>query len=115
MGTPATEADLRWKNASLSALSLSLKRHANRWVVRSAFNPAPPFALNGTNEALLRLCDAADARVTAALRDPRERRWRRVAEDAIGDRYAQSNALTAGLTGLDLRAFGYTCAPTGTG
>jgi hypothetical protein len=115
VGTPATEADLRWKNASPSALSLSLKRHANRWVVRSAFNPAPPFALDGTNESLLRLCNAADARVTAALRDPRERRWRRVAEDAIGDRYAQSNALTAGLTGLDLRAFGYTCAPTGTG
>lgn len=116
LGAPATEADLRWKNASPSALSLSLKRHANRWVVRNAFNPAAPFALDGSNGALLRLCDAADARVVPdALRGRRERGWRRFAEGEVGDRYAQSNSLTAELTGLDLRAFGYDCAPSRTG
>ena len=115
VGAPASEADLRWKNASLSALSLSLKRHANRWVVRSAFNPAPPLAVDESNKDLLRLCDALDARVPDALRSRQERRWRRFAEAEVGgDRYARSNALTVGLTGLDLRALGYTCAPTGT-
>jgi hypothetical protein len=31
------------------------------------------------------------------------------AESEVGTRYAESNALTAELTGLDLRAFGYLC------
>jgi hypothetical protein len=115
LGVPATGADPRWANASPSALSLSLKRHANRWVVRDAFNPVPPFAFDGANDDLLRLCSAADARVPATLLERHERRWRRFAEAEVGDHYAESNALTARLTGLDLRAFGYACAPRGAG
>jgi hypothetical protein len=111
LGVPAIKAELRWANTSPSALSLSLKRYANRWVVHDAFNPYPPLALDGSNDALLGLCRKVDARVPAAVGGKHERRWRRFAEAEIGDRYTRSNALTAELTGLDLRAFGYACSP----
>ncbi len=50
-----------------------------------------------------------DSRLPTALHDRQERRWRRHAAREVGARYAQSNAVTAGLTNLDLRKFGYAC------
>jgi hypothetical protein len=100
---------LRPKGVSLSALTLSLKRHANWYMVRDALNLDAPFAFDGSNETLKRLCNKVDRRVPAALRDRYERRWRRFAECEVGTHYAESNSLTAKLTGLDLRAFGYAC------
>jgi hypothetical protein len=58
---------------------------------------------------LERLCQKVDARVPVPLRDRHERRWRRLAAREVGTRYAKSNALTAELTGLDLRTYGYVC------
>jgi Sulfotransferase domain len=110
LGVPATEAEYRRMNISPSALSLSLKRHANRYVVRDKFNPDPLVALDGSNNVLMRMCRELDARVPAAVRDGYERRLHRYAEREVGARYEESNALTAKLTGIDLEAFGYACA-----
>jgi hypothetical protein len=110
LGVLATSAESRKMNVSPSALSLSLKRHANRYVVRDKFNPDPLIALDGSNEVLLRICRKLDARAPMALRDGYERRLRRYAEREVGDRYVESNALTVKLTGIDLQAFGYACA-----
>ncbi len=108
----ATDSEFRRVHVSQSALTLSLKRHANRYLVRDALNPAPPFALDGSNETLVRLCNQADRRIPVALRGGHERRWRRFAEREVGTRYAQSNALTAKLIGIDLRMFGYAWEPS---
>ena len=95
-------------NVSLSAFALALKRHANRYfVLDGPVNPAPPFDFPASNALLERLCRMLDARVAVSLRDRQERRWRLDAAREVGTRYAKSNALTAELTGLDLRAFGY--------
>ena len=94
---------------SPSALALSFKRRANRWVVRDDLNPAPPFEMEGANQALLRLCRKVDAKVPARLRAQRERHLRTLVEEVVDRRYVKSNATTAELTGLDLAAFGYTC------
>jgi len=109
LGAPVAVPTVRWVNISPSAFALSLKRHANRWVVRDALNPAPPFAFEGSNETLLRTCRTVDRIAPAALKEGHERRWQRFAEQEIGERYAESNAITAELTGIDLRAFGYAC------
>ena len=109
VGVPATKSEFRRVHVSQSALTLSLKRRVNRYVVRDALNPVPIFALDGSNEALVRLCDKADRRIPTAISSVPERRWRRFAEREVNARYAESNALTAKLTGIDLRAFGYVC------
>lgn len=110
VGLPAAQPQLRPMNVSLSTFTLSLKRQANRYVILDGpVNPAPPLAFAGAKELLERVCQKVDARVPAALRDRHERRWCRLAAREVGTRYAESNAVTAGLTGLDLRAFGYAC------
>ncbi len=109
VGVPATRSEFRQVNLSVSALILSLKRHANRYVVLDAVNPAPPFAFHKSNKKLMRMCRRVDEKIPTSLKDRYERRLRRYAEREVGTRYAKSNALTAKLTGLDLRAFGYAC------
>lgn len=108
-GTSAAQSNARPIRVSQSAAALSLKRHANRHLILDPVNPAPLLSVRGSNKVLVRLCREMDARIPAALRDRHDRRWRRYAERKIGDRYAKSNARTAKVTGLDLRAFGYAC------
>jgi hypothetical protein len=60
LNVPTIRAEYRMVNASPSALSLSLKRRANRYVVRELYNSHPLFALEGSNKALLRICDEVD-------------------------------------------------------
>ncbi len=110
VGVPATQPHVRPVNVSLSAFALGLKRHANRYfVLDGPVNPAPPFDFQASNALLERICRMLDPKLPVALRDRAERRWRRHAAREVGTRYAESNAVTAGLTGLDLRAFGYAC------
>jgi hypothetical protein len=109
LGVPATRSGFQQENVSPSALALSLKRHANRWLVRDAFNPAPPLDLRNGNKTLLRVCHKMDEKIPVALRDRHDRRWRQYAERKVGDRYAKSNALTAELIGISLREYGYAC------
>ena len=108
-GTRASPSALEPVKVSPSALSLSFMRRANRWVVRSDLNPAPPFEAEGADWALLRLCYKADARMPTKLRVLSERRLRAIAEELVDGRYAKSNAATTVLAGFDLEAFGYAC------
>jgi hypothetical protein len=94
-------------NVSLSAFSLSLRRHANRYLVQDPVNPAPPLDLPRAHAILERACRAVDAIAPATLLESYERRWSTRAAREVGTRYAHSNARTAALTGLDLRTFGY--------
>jgi hypothetical protein len=107
---PAIQRQVRPVNVSLSAFALALKRHANRYfVLDGPVNPAPPFDFPASNEVLERMCRMLDTILPVALHDRHERRWRCQAAREVGTRYAESNAVTAELTGLDLRVFGYAC------
>ena len=106
---PAARAKLKQVNTSPSALTLSIKRHANKWLVRSPLNVAPVLPIHLPNEPLKRLTSRADRKLPEALRIAGDRRWRRLAEHHVGDRYAESNTLTTKLTNLELRTFGYAC------
>ena len=104
------QPQIRSVNVSLSAFTLGLKRHLNRYLVLDGpVNPAPPFDFPASNALLERLCRLLDTKLPVAVHDRHEHRWRRHAAREVGSRYAQSNAVTSGLTGLDLRAFGYVC------
>jgi hypothetical protein len=110
VGVAAAHPQVRPANVSLSAFASGLKRHANRYfVLDGPVNPAPPFDFPTSNEMLERICRMLDAKLPVSLHDRQEYRWRRRAALEVGTRYAQSNTITAGLTGLDLRAFGYAC------
>jgi hypothetical protein len=110
VSVPAAQPQVRPMNVSPSAFALALKRHANRLFVQDGpINPAPPFELPASSEILERICRGLDSHLPPAVRDRHERRWRRHATHEVGTRYAKSNALSAELTGLDLRALGYVC------
>ncbi len=110
VGVQILQPQVRSVNVSLSAFALGLKRQANRYLVLDGpVNPAPPLDFPASNELLERMFRLLDSRLPVALHDRHERRWRRHAALMVGTRYAQSNALTSGLTGLDLQAFGYAC------
>ncbi len=110
VSVPAAHPQVRPVNVSLSAFALGLKRHANRYfVLDGPVNPAPPFDFPASNEMLERMCRMLDSTLPLAVHDRLERRWSVNAAREVGTRYAESNAVTAGLTGLDLRAFGYAC------
>ena len=94
-------------NVSPSAFSVAFKRRVNRWVVRNTLNPTPSFEVKDINKRLLGICYAADPRIPDSLRKRSERRLKALARELVGTRYAESNALTAELTKLDLRSFGY--------
>lgn len=107
LGTPAAEPILDRANVSPSALSLSLKRRANRLFVRDGLNPAPFFDVARANKVLSKACRRIDETVPDRLIADHERRWRLFVERGVGGRYAESNAATAAMTGLDLKALGY--------
>ena len=109
-GVEMTASSFRLENVSPSSLILSLKRHINKLVIRDGLNPAPLLDPNIKNRALSQMLGSVDEKLPAALRERYEIRWRRYAEEQVGDLYAKSNTLTAKLTGLNLGEFGYPCA-----
>jgi hypothetical protein len=108
-GVTVTDPKDKVIKPSPSALSLSFKRQANRWVVRDDLNPAPPFEVEGANRALLKLSHWTDARLPLGLRERHEFRLRALAAELTEGQYAESNATTAELTGIDLSSLGYPC------
>jgi hypothetical protein len=109
LGIPIAAPKGAMANISPSALSLSLKRQVNRYVVRDGLNPAPPLEINNSNRALLKACRRIDERVPARLIEGYERRWRSYIKHKVGERYAKSNAITTKLIGIELGEFGYPC------
>lgn len=96
-------------NSSPSAVSIEVKRHVNRLFVHNGFNPAPLLPLRLNNMTLRQLTGRFDNKFPEKLRERSDRRLRRLAEEAVGDRYMKSNARTASLADLDLGKFGYPC------
>jgi hypothetical protein len=95
-------------NASLSSLSLGIKRRVNLLFVRDPLNPAPLLPLpinNRLTNALLRLDRLTPGWLVARFENTK----RAELDAAIGDRYAESNRETLRLTGVDLASYGYRC------
>jgi sulfotransferase family protein len=107
LGLPAIEPPSSRANVSPSSLSLSVKRQANRLFIRDALNPAPPFERQNANRNLLLKIRKLDDIVSPGLLKKYEGRWRKKIERWTGDRYSESNRITAELMGFDLQALGY--------
>ena len=110
LGTPLFVPGPDRDNVSPSALALAIKRHANRFVVRDALNPAPLFERQNANKPLHKMARRIDELTTPRFRQKHEDRWRRYVEARVGARYDNSNAAVGRLTGLDLGSFGYPVA-----
>jgi len=96
-------------NQALSALAAAATRPLNRLGPRSDLNPAPLFesrVVFGLAKAL-RGSDLPSAPPLRPLAARSERRLRRAVEEAVGERYVESNRATRELTGLDLAAYGW--------
>jgi hypothetical protein len=96
-------------NVAFSALSTALKRRLNLVLVRDATNPNAPVDDPSVNEALMARLRRLDRRVPGPVHTRFEDRLRREAELLVGDRFRESNARTAELTGLPLAELGYGC------
>ncbi len=92
---------------TLSPTSRLVLRHLNRFV-RSEVNPAPLVDLD-KHRTLKRLSRHRFFEVaipeTVAARN--EKSLHRVAAEIVGDRYVESNRVTAELTGIDLGGYGW--------
>ena len=92
---------------TFSPAALLTMRPLNHFV-RSEVNPTPTIDLRNHR----RLKHVAKSRalnvlVPGPLAHHREAKLERVAAELIGDRYVESNRITAELTGLDLAGYGY--------
>jgi hypothetical protein len=94
-------------NASSSALAVGLRRHANRVLVRDAVNPTAVVENRKVAAALARLSTRAAELAPAALQARAERKLDLTVSSIVRGRYAESNARTAAITGLDLSRWGY--------
>ena len=96
-------------NQSPSALSLRALRWVNRVTPRTELHPAPAIESSTAWRLAQRLKkgDLLNTRATAALIGRLETRLREQVDEAVGDRYAESNRRTAELTGLDLASYGW--------
>lgn len=100
---PETTLDLRPRNVALDGAAITLKRHLNFWFGRHSVNPSAPLRLQNLERTSARLA----RRLPQSLRKRSEARLRARAERLVGDRYRESNRLSAELLGVDLAAYGY--------
>jgi Sulfotransferase family len=97
-------------NRSVSALSIAALRHVNRLAPRTELNPGPALESRAALWLTKRLKKpnvlerAFFARSVAASADAR---LRRIVDETVGDRYAESNRKTAELAELDLPSYGW--------
>lgn len=94
-------------NVGLSGIATQLKRPANFLFVRDAVHPSPLVPVRGANTALRRILRRVDQTVPRPVRRRVDAALARRVEALVGDRFSDSNAATARLTGLDLSALGY--------
>jgi hypothetical protein len=98
-------------NVSTSALAVAVKRRANRLLVRDGLNPAGWLDGDRVNGGLRRAAERLARATPSSLRDRADRRLTLKVDTIVGgDRYRESNARTAALTGLDLAKWGYPTA-----
>jgi hypothetical protein len=97
-------------NPSPSPAAVELHRRLNRLGWAADVNPTPVFTSKVIVRPLKRLANSLNH---SQLGPPRlnarsKEQLRRLVADAVGDRYAGSNRITAELTGIDLAALGWT-------
>lgn len=96
-----------YEQETLSPVALLAMRRLNHFV-RSEVNPAPALDLRRHRDLKhVAKSRALDALVPNRLAERNEAALRRDAEELVGDRYVESNRITAELTGLDLAGYGY--------
>jgi hypothetical protein len=95
------------QNAARAATEITLQRCLNHLFERGDLNLAPVIAAAPLARLGRTLAPVAAGLLPAALQQRADARLRARVAALVGDRYASSNRETAGLTGLDLRSYGY--------
>ena len=107
----AEMTDAKRRNPAQSALVLGATRVLNRFGPRSELNPAPlmeSMLVHGAATKMRKKLDPANLRATRGLAERSERSLKQAVAEAVGDRYVESNRITAELLGVDLAAYGWT-------
>ena len=105
-----TEVPDERANPSLPALLLELNRWFNKLMRAIGLGATwfeGPLEERRAKRGQRKVLHQVSRYVPKSLSRPVDRRWRAAAEHVIGDRYVESNRITAELTGLDLASFGY--------
>jgi Sulfotransferase family len=104
-------------NLATSRAATRIKRAINRLAARTDVNPAPLMNLPRIEAFARRHVDVVDRVIPGFVAEGLERADRDRVAEAVGDRFDDSNRVTAGLCGLDLAAHGYSIAvePPATG
>jgi len=99
----------RRSNEASSALMIELSRPLNRFDRRSDVNPTPLFHSRAVSRFARHVrASSPTAPGARSLATREETKLRRLVDEAVGDRYVESNRRTTELTGLDLAAAGWT-------
>jgi hypothetical protein len=97
-------------NEAQSALVIAATRPLNRFGPRNELNPSPLLdsrRIAAFAAQLRKKVDPSGLPVARELSERSERRLRDAVAAAVGDRYADSNRVTAELFGLDLESYGW--------
>jgi hypothetical protein len=97
------------QNVGLSALSLSIKRWLNLFLIRDRLNPAGLIGDPRFNTCLEMMFRGLDFVLPEAIKIPWEKRLGRAVDRQVGNRYRQSNKRTAALVESELAELGYDC------
>jgi hypothetical protein len=103
-------SDAKRRNPAQSALVLGATRVLNRFGPRNELNPAPlveSSVVHGAATRMRKKLDPANLRATRGLAERSERALKQAVAGAVGDRYVESNRITAELLGVDLAAYGW--------
>jgi Sulfotransferase domain len=97
-------------NSAQSAYAVELSRPLNFFGPRSDLNPAPLFQskLIFSLAKQIRRLDPSTMTMLQERAERSEAHLRAVVDEAVGERYAESNRATAELTGIDLTSYGWT-------
>ena len=103
-------SDAKRRNPAQSALVLGATRVLNRFGPRNELNPAPlveSSVVHGAATRMRKKLDPANLRATRGLAERSERSLKQAVAVAVGDRYVESNRITAELLGADLESLGW--------
>jgi Sulfotransferase domain len=103
-------SDAKRRNPAQSALVLGATRVLNRFGPRNELNPAPlveSSLVHGAATRMRKKLDPANLPATRGLAERSERSLKQAVAEAVGDRYVESNRITAELLGVDLAAYGW--------
>lgn len=97
----------RASNPGLGSFYAALRRRVNPFVTRSPVNGYSPLAWDALTGPAHRLIAGIEAVAPRSWREDVDRRWKAAVAQSVGTRYRESNARTAAIAGLDLKAYGY--------